>query len=121
MKRRILIADDHDVTREGLKAVIGRRYTVCGEAVNGQEALVKTIALKPDLVILDVNMPVLNGLDAARQIRAAMPATRILILSIDESPEMEHEVKLAGGDAFLPKSSAVDELTKVIDRLMKAR
>lgn len=119
MRKRILLVDDHELVRKGIRSAIdGELFTICGEASNGQETVVKTIAVKPDLVILDVTMPVMNGLDAARQIRSAAPGTKILLLSMHDSPQLEREAKAVGADAFLPKTAVTDRLTRVINQLM---
>lgn len=80
----------------------------------------QTIALGPDLIILDVSMAVLNGIEAARQIRNIAPATKILLLSMHESPEVENEGRAAGADGFLSKTGATEQLVRVIDQLTGA-
>ena len=93
---RILIADDHEVVRHGLRALLEARegWEICGEGVDGRDAVAKAAQLKPDLVILDIGMPNLNGLDAARQILRAEPRTTVLILTIDESEQVMREVPM---------------------------
>jgi YesN/AraC family two-component response regulator len=80
---RILVADDHEAVRKGVCAILATRLgiEVCGEAANGQEAIAQAHALKPDLIILDITMPILNGLDAARVIRLTLPDLPILLLT----------------------------------------
>ena len=87
---------------------------VCGEAANGQEAVEKTLQLKPDLVLLDVSMPIMNGLQAAKVIRQVSPTTKIVILSMHDSAQIVKESKLAGAHAYLTKACAPDELRTVI-------
>jgi DNA-binding NarL/FixJ family response regulator len=116
--KRILIADDHELIRAGIKSQVDGNFNICGEASNGQEAVVKTMELKPDLVILDVTMPLLNGLDAARQIRAAAPGTKILLLSMHDPRVLEEHAKTVGADACLSKMSAAHELLSVIEQLI---
>src|SRR5689334_13496845 len=84
---RIMVADDHEIVRHGLRALLQAQplWTICGEAEDGRDAVAKAIELKPDLVVLDIGMPNLNGLEATRQIRAALPTTKVLILSLYES------------------------------------
>ena len=86
---RILIADDHDLMRRGIKGMLQSRpgWEVCGEAHNGREAVAKAQELKPDIAILDISMPDLNGVDAARKIRKESPNTEILILSVHYSDQ----------------------------------
>ena len=81
---RILIADDHDLMRRGVKALLQSHagWEICGEAHTGREAVAKAEELKPDVVILDISMPDLNGVDAAKRIRKASPDTEVLILSV---------------------------------------
>jgi two-component system nitrate/nitrite response regulator NarL len=90
---RILIVDDHEAVRKGVCAILSSRLDieVCGEAVNGKEALAKATELRPDLIILDVSMPVLSGFDAARQIRKIVPEARILMFSMPESKQFLEE------------------------------
>src|SRR5262249_19273501 len=82
--KRVLIADDHEMLREGIRRVLQneKEWMVCGEAVNGKEAVEKASSLNADLVILDLSMPVLNGLDALRQIRKSRPQTKVLVFSV---------------------------------------
>lgn len=120
MKRRILLVDDHELLRRAIKGILRESFTICGECSDGQEAVVKTVALRPDLVLLDVNMPILNGVEAARQIRRAAPSTKILLLSALDPPRLAREAEAAGADGFLTKSRVYDQLLHVIDRLMGA-
>jgi DNA-binding NarL/FixJ family response regulator len=119
-KTSVLLVDDHELVRQGIRRVLDGHYFTCGEAVNGEEAIEKSITLKPDVVILDVSMPVVNGLDAARQIRAAVPATKIVLLSMHDSPHLEEEAKASGADAFLSKTSPSSQLLGVIEQLVRA-
>lgn len=116
----ILIADDHELLRRGLRAVLSERpdWRVLGEAANGREAVRLAASLKPAVVVLDVTMPELNGLEATRQILAAAPETRVLILSVHESEQIVREVLEAGAQGYLLKSDAGRELAKAIDALL---
>lgn len=120
---RILIADDHEVVRHGLRALLQARegWEICGEAVDGRDAVTKAAQLKPDLVILDIGMPNLNGLDAARQILRAEPRTTVLILTIDESEQVMREVLNAGARGFLLKSDAARDLVAAVEALQRHR
>jgi len=114
---RIMVADDHEIVRHGLRAILQAQpaWTVCGEAEDGREAVAKALELKPDLVVLDIGMPNLNGLEATRQIRALLPATKVLILSLYESEQMVREVFEAGAAGYLLKSDASRFLAKAAE------
>lgn len=116
---RILIADDHEVVRQGLRALLQGHagWEICGEALDGRDAVDKAAQLKPDLVILDIGMPNLNGLDAARQILRAEPQTKVLVLTIDESEQVMREVLNTGARGFLLKSDAARDLVAAVEAL----
>jgi DNA-binding NarL/FixJ family response regulator len=120
---RILIADDHDVVREGTRAVIERQpgWEVCGVAATGLEAVEQAFALKPDIVVMDMTMPELNGLDAAVQIKRRLPQTEILIFSAHQTDEMIREVFEAGAKSFIFKSEAHHFLVEAIQSLSQHR
>ena len=116
---RILVADDHEVVRKGLVALLhGQRdWQVCGEAGEGRDAVEKALQLKPDVVILDVGMPILNGLEATRQILKANPQARILILTLHDTDQVVREVLSAGARGFLLKSDAARDLVAAVEAL----
>jgi len=117
---RILIVDDHEVIRRGIRSLLTRdSLEICGEAENGKQALEKVRELKPDLVILDVSMPVMNGLEAAREIRRFAPRTKIVILSVHDSPQIIEIAKKAGADAYVLKSAADKDLNVGVKRLLQ--
>lgn len=118
---RIVLADDHELIRRGLRSLIeaNKDWLICGEAGNGQEAVERVVELKPDLVILDVTMPILNGLQAARQIRERAPKTKILILSMHDSPQLANEAVRLGADAYLVKSGPQAQLLETIAGLVQ--
>jgi len=113
---RILLVDDHEVVRTGVKSILStiKSCEVCGEAENGQEAIEKTLQLKPDLVLMDISMPKVNGLEATKLIRKMRPITKIIILSMHDSPQIANEAKLSGADAYLTKTSLSGQLEFVI-------
>ena len=117
---RILIADDHDVVRQGVRAVLEAEpeWIVCGEASSGREAVAKAVELRPEVVVLDVSMPELNGLEATRQIRAAVPA-KILILTVHESDQVVTEALAAGADGYVLKTDAGQKLVEAIRALLQ--
>jgi DNA-binding NarL/FixJ family response regulator len=120
---RILIADDHEVARKGIRALIESHpgWEVCGEAADGREAVKASARLKPDLVLLDIGMPSLNGLDATRQILAENPETRVLILTMHDSEQVVREVLAAGARGFLLKSDAGRDLVSAVEALQARR
>ena len=119
MPFRILIADDHEVVRRGLCGLLRAQpdWDVCGEAGNGREAVEKALQLKPAVVILDVGMPTLNGLEATRQILKANPQIKILILTLHDSDQVVQEVLNAGARGFLLKSDAARDLVAAVEAL----
>jgi len=120
---RILVADDHEVVRRGLCALLKSHagWEVCAEAVDGREAVHKVNQLKPDIVILDIGMPNLNGLTAARQILHAHPQQKILILTICDAEQIVREVLNAGARGFVLKSDAARDLLDAVDALERNR
>jgi len=116
---RILIADDHDIVREGLRLLVEAQpgWTVCGEATTGREAVEKATQLRPHVVVLDFSMPELNGLDATRQIRKAVPGTEVLILTMHDSEQLAREVLSAGARGFVIKTHAKRQVPLAIAAL----
>jgi DNA-binding NarL/FixJ family response regulator len=121
MAFRILVADDHEVVRRGLCALLQAQpdWEICGEAGDGRDALEKTQKLKPDVVILDIGMPSLNGLEATRQILKVMPQTKVLILTLHDSDQVVREVLNAGARGFLLKSDAARDLVAAVEALRR--
>ena len=120
---RILIADDHEVARKGIRSILEGHagWELCGEAADGREAVELASQSKPDVLLLDIGMPNLNGLDAARQILASMPEARILILTIHDSEQVVREVLAAGARGFLLKSDAGRDLVAAVEALQNRR
>ena len=120
---RILIADDHEVARKGIRSLLENHpgWEVCAEARDGREAVEYAGTMKPDIFLLDVGMPNLNGLDAARQILATNPDARILIVTIHDSEQVVREVLAAGARGFLLKSDAGRDLIAAVEALQHRR
>jgi len=120
---RILIADDHELARRGIRAVLESHagWEVCGEAKDGRETVELAVSLKPDVILLDIGMPNLNGLEAARQILAASPNVAILILTMHDSDTMVRDVLRAGARGFLLKSDAGRDLVSAVEALQLQR
>jgi DNA-binding NarL/FixJ family response regulator len=118
---RILLVDDHPVVRRGLRNLLASQQglEVCGEASTGGEALQHVKRDKPDLVILDLTMPEINGLDAARAIRQESPATEVLVLTMHFSEELAREVLRSGALAYVLKSDADTDLLAAVDHVRR--
>lgn len=110
---RVLVADDHEIVRMGVRILLAGsdQWEICGEAQDGAEAIAKVMELSPDVVILDLTMPVMSGFDTAKQIRRIAPSTRIVFFSMHETPTT---ARLVGADAFVSKSSAAQDLPRTI-------
>ena len=121
MPFRILVADDHEVVRRGLSALLQSQpdWEVCGEAGDGREAVEKAQKLRPDVVILDIGMPSLNGLEATRHILKNQPQIKILILTLHDSDQVVREVLNAGARGFLLKSDAARDLVAAVEALRR--
>ena len=114
MKRtRILLVDDHQVVRRGIAGLLADArpdWEVCGEASTGREGVAAAASLRPDIVVMDISMPEMNGLEATREILKDNPATQVLILSMHESEQMVHDVLSAGARGYLLKRDAGADL-----------
>ena len=113
---RILIVDDHLLLRDGIAAILqeGPNVTVVGQALNGQDALEKVEQLVPDVVLMDIAMPVMDGLEATRSIKVRWPDVRILILSMHDEPEYVRKIMQAGASGYVLKDVSSDELLRAI-------
>jgi len=120
---RILVADDHEIVRQGLRALLEAQpgWQVVAEAIDGREALDKAKRLRPDVVVLDVSMPNLNGLEATRQIRKALPETEVLILTMHDSEQLVREVLEAGARGYVLKSDAGRELVTAVESVRNCK
>ena len=119
MPFRLLIVDDHEVVRLGVRTLFAdnNSYEVCGEAQNGEDAILMVSELSPDVVILDLSMPGINGFETAEQILAIAPSVRIVFFSAHEIPAT---ARLVGADAFVSKSSSLEELTLTVSRALQS-
>lgn len=122
-KLRILIADDHGLVRHGARAVLQSRrgWRVVGEAANGREAIEKTIELKPDVAVIDIGMPGLDGVEAARHIREAVPSTRVLVLTMHESDQMVQRALDAGALGYILKSDLTECLARAVSAVSEGK
>jgi len=122
-RTRILIADDHEIFRKGLRWLVESHpeLEICGEAANGVEAVEMAKKLNPDVVIMDISMPYVNGLDATRQIRQQIPNTRILILSQHDSSHMLTAAFNAGASGYVTKSQVAHYLLSALDAVTQGQ
>jgi DNA-binding NarL/FixJ family response regulator len=116
---RIMLADDHEVVRKGLRVMLETRkgWEVCGEASNGREAVRLAAELQPDIAVLDLSMPELDGLEATRQIKREAPGTEVLVFTMHDTPRMVREVLAAGARGYVLKSDAVRHLFSAVEAL----
>jgi two-component system response regulator NreC len=122
MRARILIVDDHEIFRRGLRSLLESHpeWDVCGEATDGHEAVQKSKELQPDVVVLDISMPRLNGLDATGVIRKEVPNAKVVILSQHQPALMKQVAMTAGAAAYVTKSEVSRELLTAIEGLISS-
>lgn len=120
MPARILIADDHEVVRQGIRAILQARpeWEICGEAVDGREAIRFAKQLHPDVIIMDITMPHLSGLEASQEISKLQLPSRVLIFTMHESKSLGPSVRRAGAHGYVVKSRAARDLIDALDRLL---
>jgi DNA-binding NarL/FixJ family response regulator len=120
MAVRILLADDHEVVRQGLRTILKARpdWEIVGEAENGQEAIDAVRDLKPDVVILDITMPVMSGLEATQAIVNLRTGTHVLIFTMHDSKSLVKAVRKAGADGYVLKSRAARDLIRAVEAMM---
>jgi len=120
---RILIADDHEIVRRGLKALLSSRpdWIVCAEASTGREAVAMAEQHRPDIVVMDISMPGLNGLEATRKIRKVLPKAQVVILSIHYSDQLVREVLDSGARAYALKSDASRDFLSAVEAVTSNR
>ena len=121
MNPRILIVDDHEIVREGIRTLIGRsrpNWVICGEARNGNEAIAAVGTTNPDVVILDITMPGLSGLEAASRLAKLDRKPKVLMFTMHDSPRLAGDVREAGAHGLVLKSQASRDLVIAIERLL---
>ncbi|UFX48294.1 response regulator transcription factor [Bradyrhizobium sp. 41S5] len=121
--KRIVIADDHEIVRSGLRAIIevNSDWTVSGEAANGEQAVAMVLETRPDIVIVDYSMPLINGLEVSRRLKTLRLRTEILLLTMYENEELLTEAIVAGIRGFLFKSDASKHLVSAIEALLDGK
>ncbi len=120
-RTRILLADDHTLLLEAFQRLLADEYDVVGTVSDGRALVEETARLRPDVVLVDVSMPLLNGIDAARQLKAIAPETRIIFLTMNEDPDLAAEAFRAGASGYLIKRSAASELMTAIQEVLRSR
>ena len=120
-KPRVLIADDHSILLAGLRKLVEEACEVVGTVEDGQALIEAAERLKPDLILLDISMPLLNGLDAARQLKKLLPDAKLLFLTMHSSPTYATEAFKAGASGYLLKQSAASELPQAIEAVLKGQ
>src|SRR5436305_2782148 len=122
MKRpRVLLADDHRLLREAFAKLLEPNCDVVGAVADGRALLAAAPGLRPDIVVLDIAMPLLNGLDAARQLKRVMPEVKVIFLTVSEDPDLAAEAFRVGASGFLLKNSAATELFQAIQEVLQGR
>ena len=122
MKRaRILVADDHLLTLEGIRTVLEAHHEIVGTATDGRALLEAALRLKPELIVLDITMPLLNGVDAAIQIKKSLPETKLLFVTMHVNPAYLEAALAAGATGYVLKSAAREELLTAVDSVLKGR
>jgi DNA-binding NarL/FixJ family response regulator len=118
---RILLVDDHEMMRKGIRSLLKdeRGWEVCCEAADGKEAIQNALEAKPDLILMDISMPTMNGIEATRQIRRSLPHAKIIILTMHDSPQIAEQARSAGANACLLKSDSPEHLRRTIATVLK--
>jgi len=121
MEIKILLAEDHDIVRDGIHALLENEkdFKVVGQASDGEQALAKAKELKPDVVVMDMNMPVMNGLECTRRIKAEMPEVKILVLSMHDHENYLIDLLDAGGHGYVLKNTSKEELAFAIRKIYR--
>jgi DNA-binding NarL/FixJ family response regulator len=119
IRPRVLLADDHQMLLDALKGVLEPRCEVVGTARDGRALLEAAVRLQPQIIVLDIAMPQLNGLDAARHLKQTMPRAKLVFMTMNEEPDLVGEAFRAGASAFLLKKAAAFELTEAIEKVLK--
>ena len=117
----ILIADDHIIFADGLRLLLEKQYNVLGTVADGRALVAEAVRLKPDVIILDIGMPLLNGLDAAERVREQLPKVKIVFLTMQDNPNLAAAALELGSAGFVLKHSAGSELLKAIEQVLHGK
>src|SRR5262245_53783898 len=118
---RVLLADDHTLLLEAFQRLLSDECDIVGTVTDGRALVTEATRLRPDVVVVDVSMPLLNGIDAARQLKELVPETRLVFLTMNEDPELAAEAFRVGASAYLVKRSAASELLTAIREALRSR
>ncbi len=121
MRPRVLLADDHQLLLEAFKKLLEEECEIVGMVTDGRALLEAAPRLKPDVVVLDISMPLLNGLEAGRRLKQMMPGIKLIFLTVNEDPDLVAEAFRGGGSGYLLKSSAGSELFQAIHEVLRGR
>ena len=118
---RVLLADDHTILTEAFRKLLSSRYEVVGTVSNGRALVEAALTLKPDVIVADIGMPLMNGLEAARQLKYKIPAIKLVFVTMNEDPDIAAEAMRIGASGYLLKSSAASELFHAIQAALRAK
>jgi DNA-binding NarL/FixJ family response regulator len=118
---RLLLADDHVLLLEAFERLLEPSYAVVGKVTNGRDLIEAAQQLKPDVIVADISMPQLNGLDACEELTGRFPGTRLIFLTVNEDPEVAAEAIRRGASAYLVKKAAASELFKALQRVLEGK
>lgn len=121
IRSRVLIADDHSVVAEGLRSLLEKKYEVVGIVPDGRELLVQAPELKPDVIVLDIGMPLLNGLDAADRLLSSLPQIKFVFLTMNDDPNLAAAALKSGAVGYVLKHTAASELLKAVSEVLQGR
>ena len=121
MRPRIFLADDHSLLLEAFSNLLEPKYEVVGTALDGREMLTKVSKLKPDVVLMDISMPNMNGFDAGEKLKKILPDVKLIFLTVNEDSDMVTEAFRIGANGYLLKSSAASELFQAIEAVMNSK
>lgn len=119
--RRVILADDHSLVTEALRQLIAPYFDVVATVIDGHALLSAAESLKPDLVIVDIGMPLLNGLEACRQLKTRLPSVKFVFLTMNDDPELALEAKKIGASGYVSKKSAASELLQAIEAALQGK
>ena len=118
---RILLADDHTLVAEGLRKLLESEFEIVGVAPDGRALLAVALRERPDVIILDIGMPLLNGIDAGRELKRLVPRTKLIVLTMNEDPDIAREALRQWASAYLVKTSAGSELIRAVREVLKGK